>query len=181
MNTHIGGLPTHTPPHIFQAESIYMITALTYRKLPHLDSNRKKAWFCETLFMLTRRFNWNLEAWCVLSNHYHIIARSPADPNTLSQLIRSLHSKTARFINQVDGKVKRKVWFNYWDTCLTNEKSYLARLKYVHLNALKHGLVDDPAEYPFCSFGWWMKNSTFKERERILNFPIDRLEVEDQY
>jgi len=30
---------------------------------------------------------------------------------------------------------------NFWDTRLTFEKSWLARLKYVHHNPLYHGLV----------------------------------------
>ena len=51
-----------------------------------------------------------------------------------------LHEDTAEEINRCDGTANRTVWFNFWDTKLTFETSYLARLNYVHQNAVKHGL-----------------------------------------
>lgn len=52
-----------------------------------------------------------------------------------------LHEKTAKWINRLENAVGRKVWHNFWETRLTYEKSYLARLNYVHQNPVKHGLV----------------------------------------
>jgi hypothetical protein len=39
------------------------------------------------------------------------------------------------------------VWYNFRDTRLTYEKSYLARLNYVYQNAVKHGLVPVANQY----------------------------------
>jgi hypothetical protein len=39
------------------------------------------------------------------------------------------------------------VWFQSWDTQLTNEGSWLARLKYTHENAVHHGLVPQATHY----------------------------------
>src|SRR6185295_13265442 len=41
----------------------------------------------------------------------------------------------------IDNATGRQVWYNFWDTKLTFENSYLARLNYVHQNPVKHGLV----------------------------------------
>jgi len=38
--------------------------------------------------------------------------------------------------------------YEFWDTRLTFEKSWLARLNYVHQNAVKHELVSIANEYP---------------------------------
>jgi len=32
-----------------------------------------------------------------------------------------------------------ELWYEFWDTHLTFEKSWLARLNYVHQNPVKHG------------------------------------------
>lgn len=56
-------------------------------------------------------------------------------------MLELLDEKTAKWINQVDAKPGRQVWHNFWETRLTYQKSYLARLKYVHQNPVKHGLV----------------------------------------
>ena len=60
---------------------------------------------------------------------------------SMRDLLRELHSLTARDLNQMDGAEGRAVWHNFWDTELTFEKSYLARLNYVHQNPVKHELV----------------------------------------
>jgi putative transposase len=41
-------------------------------------------------------------------------------------------------VNELDCKWGASL-YNFWETKLTFEKSYLARLNYVHQNAVKHG------------------------------------------
>jgi putative transposase len=57
-----------------------------------------------------------------------------------------LHFETACHVNRLDQRTDRNVWFNYGETRLTYEKSYLARLSYVHRNAVKHRLVSTPGQ-----------------------------------
>jgi putative transposase len=82
-----------------------------------------------------------LEAWAVFSNHYHFVAHNEADSVPLANLIRRLHSRSAVALNKLKNTPGRRVWFNYWDTQLTYQRSYLARLNYVHQNPVKHGLL----------------------------------------
>ena len=42
-----------------------------------------------------------------------------------------------------------------WDRELTFEKSYLARLNYVHHNPVHHKLVPVTGEYAWCSARWF--------------------------
>jgi putative transposase len=98
---------------------------------------------------------WALEAWAVFSNHYHFVAHSPdKGGESLTEVLRELHLKTATWVNRLEGKQGRKVWHNFWETRLTYQASYLARLNYVHQNAVRHGLVEVAKEYPWCSAGW---------------------------
>ncbi|WP_226895219.1 hypothetical protein [Luteolibacter marinus] len=102
---------------------------------------------------LTSDFNWQLEAWAVFSNHYHFIARPchQGDGESLKPMLSRLHEKTAKWINKLDGQPGRKVWHNFRDSILSFEKSYLARLNYVHCNPVHHHLVPDAGQYPWCS------------------------------
>jgi putative transposase len=99
-----------------------------------------------------------LEAWAIFSNHYHVVGHSPADQDTaknLSRMLGLLHEKTAKWVNKLDDASARKIWHNYRETRLTYEKSYLARLNYVHQNPVKHGLVPVANQYPWCSARWF--------------------------
>ena len=81
----------------------------------------------------------------------------------------------------LDGEPKRKVWQNFWDTKLTYEKSYLARLNYVHQNAVKHGLVPVANQYQWCSARWFEQIASSAMVRSIYRFKIDRLSVQDDF
>jgi putative transposase len=132
-----------------------------------LDSEEKLANFCETLFERARILEWTLDAWFVMSTHYHFIARSPENALSLKALIQGVHSINAKFVNRVDGTPGRKVWYNYWDSCIQSEASYLARMRYVMMNSVKHGLVQDPEQYLFSSYKYFIGSSDPELRNRV--------------
>ena len=92
-----------------------------------------------------------------------------------------LHEKTAVWINRLDRTPGRKVWHNFWETLLTYEKSYLARLKYVHQNPVKHGLVPLANRYPYCSAAWFEQTATPAQVKTIYGLPIDSVNVYDDF
>ena len=122
-----------------------------------------------------------LETWAVFSNHYHFVAHTTGVENQLADLIKGLHFTTAELVNRRDGQPGRQVWFNYWDTKLTYEKSYLVRLNYVHQNAVKHGLVRRANEYRWCSAGWFERIATRAQVKTIYGFKTDRIKIDDDY
>ena len=171
----------HNPPHFFSPNAFYMVTASTTGRSPVLDSDEKKRFFCETLFSRAEQLDWSMEAWAVMTNHYHFIARAPENADSLSLLIRGVHSITAIQLNLLDQTPGRKVWSNYWDSCLTYESSYYARLHYVHMNPVKHGLVEFADEYEFCSFRWFLEQADASFVQKILQQPVDKLQIIDDF
>jgi putative transposase len=123
---------------------------------------------------------WELQAWAVMSNHYHFVGVSE-QPVSLPVLIRQLHSDTARELNRQDATPGRRVWFEYWDTHLTFEKSYYARLNYVHSNPVHHGLVRVATEYRWCSAAWFEQNADVAFQRMVSSFKYDRLKIPDDF
>jgi putative transposase len=158
-----------------------MVTAGTYLKKPLFDSPERLTLLCETLLKLAETYSWELQAWAVFSNHYHFVALAPVQPGTLRIFIRHLHSVTARALNKLDPSNRRRVWFEYWETHLSYQKSYYARLNYVHRNAVHHGLARAPSAYPWCSAAWLERNANQTFYRTILSFPSDRLSLSDDY
>jgi putative transposase len=73
------------------------------------------------------------------------------------------------------------VWFNYWDTALTYQRSYLARLNYVHQNAVKHGLVPVANQYRWCSAAWFEHTARPAQVRTIYGLKIDRIRLVDDF
>jgi putative transposase len=126
-------------------------------------------------------FGWRLEAWAVFSNHYHFVAESPATAENLPQMLGLLHEKTAKWVNKLDAAPGRQIWFNYRETQLTYERSYFARLNYTHRNAVKHRLVKNAADYPWCSASWFETHTSPALVRAITRFKTDQLKVPDDY
>lgn len=163
---------------------MYMITAATFNKEPFFSGTERLHIFYNALLEVCARYVWQLQAWAIFPNHYHIIAQSPGNAYTLRKLIQRLHSQTARTINRLDSTPQRRVWFQYWDTCLRTEKSYYGRLRYVNHNAVKHGLVDNAFAYPFCSARWfktYAHTALFEQVETATEEPNIATQVPDDF
>ncbi len=171
----------HNPPHYFVSNAMYMVTGAILHNQHLLKEERKKQLLLEALLERSELLGWSIEAWAILNNHYHFIAKAPEKVGTLSKLIRQVHSITAIQLNRWDNASSRQVWFNYWDSCLTYEKSYLARLHYIHMNPVKHGLIDDAFNYPFCSYRWFTEQGDSDLKEQVFKQPTDHLHVVDDF
>jgi putative transposase len=96
-------------------------------------------------------------------------------------MLARFHRQTATWVNRLDAAPGRKVWHNFWETLLTYQRSYLARLNYVHQNPVRHGLVRVANRYRWCSAGWFERVATPAQVKTIYGFPIERVKVYDDY
>jgi putative transposase len=174
----------HAPVHQLSVQGTYFVTASTYTKAHHFRGRDRLQVLNRGLLTVAQDFGWTLEAWAVFSNHYHFIGHSPGgDDNaaSLSPMLRTLHVKTAEWVNSLDKTPSRQVWFNFREARLTYQKSYLARLNYVHQNAVKHGLVSVANQYPWCSAAWIERTASPATVKSIYRFKIDQLNVYDDF
>ena len=171
----------HAPVHRLADNAIYFVTASTLHKRHFFDTPAKRDLHERLLLAFAKEYGWQLEAWAVFANHYHFIAHSSGESRGLRPMLRELHSETARQLNESQGTPGRRVWFNFWDSKLTFEKSYLARLNYVHQNAVHHGLVTVANQYPWCSAAWFERTATPAQVKTIYGFKTDRLKIPDDF
>ncbi len=169
------------PVHRLEGNGIYMVTAATLDKAHlfvepvHLEALEN------SLLKLSKQYDWQLEAWSLFPNHYHFIARGNPGSGSLRKWITHLHSESARELNRATNNEGRKVWHNFWDSQLTYESSYLARLNYVHQNPVKHGLVPVANQYKWCSAAWFERTATPAQVKTIYSFKTDEVNVRDDF
>ena len=170
----------HAPAHHLGAPGAYIVTAGTYQKQTFFNSPKRLTFLTNTILELAEKCACTLQAWAVFSNHYHLILETTT-PTSLKSLIRQAHSTSARHVNAADLTPDRKVWFQYWETHLTFHSSYLARLSYVHSNAMLHGLVRRPEHYPWCSAAWFERKASKSFYRTVMAFPCDQLNIPDNF
>ena len=99
--------------------------------------------------------------------------------DSLPGFIKTINGKSAFLLNRMDKVEKRKIWFNYWDTCIRSEKDFWMRFNYTHHNSVKHRYAKKMKDYSFSSYNHWLEkngvewiNSAF-ERYPIVDFTLE--------
>lgn len=123
--------------------------------------------FCQTEFGLV------IHAWCIMSNHVHLIVSSEGEP--LSDIFRKFKTHTSKAIRNdlLKGTDGRRTWilpifrkaadrlnrnkeYKVWidgnhPVMLDNNFMLDQRLNYLHQNPVKAGLVTSPEDYALSS------------------------------
>ena len=131
----------HAPPHSFTPHGTYIITAATLHRKSLFDSGAKLTLLRDTTFELAQNYGLILQAWAFFANHYHLVTSFEKTVMVHRNFVTHLHRELAIRLNHIDVTPGRRVMYEFWDTRLTFEKSWLARLNYVHQNPVKHGIV----------------------------------------
>jgi len=171
----------HAPIHLIEDAGAFMVTAGTYKKQPFFHSEERLQLLHDTLLEKAAGMGWQLQAWAVFSNHYHFVAISPDGADSLPLLIKRIHGSTSKHINMEDNAAGRKVWFQYWDSQITFQRSYLARLNYVHSNAVHHKIVAVAEDYPWCSARWFRSQASPSFCKVVHGMPVDKVNIQDDF
>ncbi len=101
-----------------------------------------------------------IHGWVVLPEHLHCVLELPrqeTDFATRWRLIKAGFSKAIARAGAVPAararRGEREIWQRrYWEHLIEDERDYRAHLDYVHINPLKHGLVQRVADWPHSTF-----------------------------
>jgi putative transposase len=74
-----------------------------------------------------------------------------------------------------------KVRHNFWDTRLSYQTSYFARLNYVHENPVKHRLVPVANQYPWCSARRFENAASSATVQCVYRFKTATVKVQDEF
>jgi putative transposase len=171
----------HAPLHRLSEHGTYFVTAGTLHK-QHLFAGPEGLDLLESkLLTLANDHGVQLEAWAVFSNHYHFVGHTTSPNHQLHELLSHLHTATASELNLRDRTPEREVWHNFRDARLTFEKSYFARLNYVHQNPVKHRLAPVASQYRWCSAAWFERTATNSQVNTIYSFKTDRVHIPDDF
>lgn len=143
--------PYPQPPHLYLDDRWYFMTGSNYHGHHHLKSDAAKIIVRDKLMALTQKYNWQLKAWVILNNHYHFLAKVRLGSD-IRPFFQYLHGGTSFELNNLENKRGRKVWHNFWDRCIRNERGFWTRFNYIHNNPIKHGYVKRLSDWPYSSF-----------------------------
>jgi len=112
---------------------------------------------------------WHMEAVVLLPDHLHMLWRLPEGDSDYSTRIAALKKRFTRaFLRQggEEGGItsgqrqhrRRGVWQErFWEHTIRGARDLHMHVDYIHINPVKHGLVDRPGDWPWSSFHRYVK------------------------
>jgi putative transposase len=114
------------------------------------DLNADRGRFLDTLAETVDRFNWLCHAYCLMTNHYHLVIETP-DAN-LSKGMRQLNGVYTQQVNRAHRGIGHLFQGRY-QGILVEKDSYLLELaRYVVLNPVRAGMVTKPEDWTWSSY-----------------------------
>ena len=95
------GFPWHGPPHPEKPGEYRLISAACYEHQHILHKAERMQWFEQELLDTLKELNCHCAAWCVLSNHYHILVQID-NMRVFSRALGKLHGRTSFQMNSED-------------------------------------------------------------------------------
>lgn len=138
------------PLRISYPGAYYHITTRGNEQKDVFKSRRDREKFLEYLSSASERYGARIHAYCLMSNHYHLLLETPE--GNLSQIMRHINGAYTIYFN-----VKRKraghLFQGRFKAILVEADAYAAELsRYLHLNPVKAGIVDRPENYAWSSY-----------------------------
>lgn len=93
---------------------------------------------------------YRLHAWVVMPNHVHFLF-TPLPGNTLSNLMHSLKSWTAKEANRILQREGRFWMPEYFDRYVRDARHFTDVFAYIENNPVKAGLCRQPSDWPYNS------------------------------
>jgi putative transposase len=106
--------------------------------------------FLRRLTKRAKQYEIDVLAWCLMINHFHLIA-IPRRRDSFALGLRALLGEYSVRINAQRGDVRGHIWQSRFYSCALNQRHLRMALRYVELNPVRANLVDDPEQYPWSS------------------------------
>lgn len=113
--------------------------------------DRDRIDFLERLASVWERFELALVSYVLMGSHYHVLVRIP--DSRLSLALQRLHADYSRWHNRRHGRAAHLFRAHAMTREIESDRQLVVASRYLALNPVEAGLVDDPLEWPWSSAG----------------------------
>jgi len=128
---------------------IHFLTFSCYHRRPRFTNAGACGMFVSALERVRENYSLCVYGYVVMPEHVHILVNEP-EKGTLAQAMQSLKQGVAR---RLALRAAESFWqARYYDFNVWSEKKFVEKLRYIHRNPVKRGLVARPEEWRWSSF-----------------------------
>jgi len=130
--------------------AVYHVTARGNAKQTIFVDNGDRQKFLMVLGDVVSRFHWNCHAYCLMSNHYHLVIET-LEAN-LSRGMRQLNGVYTQSFNRHHDRGGHVMQGRFKSILVEKESHLLELARYVVLNPVRAKMVPRPSDWPWSSY-----------------------------
>lgn len=132
-----------------QARCLHFVTFSCHHRDPLLANPHSRDVFEQTLERVRRWYGFFVSGYVVMPEHIHLLISEP-ERSTLAVALQMLKQNTAHQLRPPEGS---PFWQpRYYDFNVWSEDKRVEKLRYIHRNPVKRGLVERPEDWLWSSF-----------------------------
>ncbi len=136
---------------IFVQDGVYHVYCRVARGEQVFDNTSHADYWVDTVSFATWLHDLTVLAWCLMSNHYHLVIKTHTIP--LWRAMAVIQGRVAKQFNR-DHRYTGRLWQSRYKARIVQDPVDLDHLfAYVHLNPVAAGIVEDPLDYPQSGHG----------------------------
>lgn len=148
----------------YGANHLHFITCSCYRRRPLLATPRRRDAFLRVLEQTRQKYDFTLVGYVVMPEHFHLLISEPVDGDP-SLVMKVLKQRVARRLlpRKRAASAQKDLWSEpepprhfwqkrFYDFNAWSRRKEIEKLRYMHRNPVKRGLVSSPELWRWSSF-----------------------------
>lgn len=132
-----------------QCGCFHFLTFSCYRRQALLTRDGAYTVFERQLEIIRKKYGFVIAGYVLMPEHVHLLVGEPRQPS-LSVVLQVLKQQTSRKLKQ---RSEVQFWQSrYYDFNVHTEEKRVEKLRYMHRNQVKRGLVEKPEQWQWSSF-----------------------------
>jgi len=167
-------MPEH-PRRFYGGRDLHFLTFSCFQRQPFLNQADRAELFLRILERARRRYRLVVAGYVVMPEHVHLLVSEPQRENlsTAIQALKLGFVRSLRILADAGVPMSRKrgeTWgtprpasiperfwqARFYDFNVWTEKKRIEKLRYIHRNPVKRGLVASPEQWPWSSFRFYL-------------------------
>ena len=156
-------MPRH-PPRYYGTRNLHFINCCCYHRQPWLARPQRRDLFLRVLEQVRQRYGFVVVGYVVMPEHIHLLIGEPekGDPSRVMQALKQgfarrvltgLRKRRAAGQQEMFGATAEHVWQRrFYDFNVWSERKRMEKLRYMHGNPVRRGLVLEPEQWIWSSY-----------------------------
>lgn len=160
------------PPFIHYPGALYHITARGNNKQDIFHNEKDFSRYLSNIKLFKKEVPFYLYAFALMPNHIHLLIEVIDSP--ISKIMQKLQTAYTMYINKKYQRVGHVFQGRYFHLLVEKENHLLELVRYIHLNPVRAGLVNNPQSYAWSSHNTYLnfdlEIDSFVDREKVLPY-----------